>query len=82
MGEALIGFAAFLALAFLRVPMAFAMGIVGFAGVVWKLNLHAASAMVAQVTYEHGSPVRAGRGRHCAGRVLRQWPSCPRRALR
>ena len=54
MGEALIGFAAFLALAFLRVPMAFAMGIVGFAGVAWKLNLHAASAMVAQVTYETG----------------------------
>ena len=40
--EALIGFAAFLALAFLRVPMAFAMGIVGFAGVAYKLNFNVA----------------------------------------
>jgi len=36
--EALVGFAAFLALAFLRIPLAFAMGIVGFAGVAYKLN--------------------------------------------
>jgi tripartite ATP-independent transporter DctM subunit len=52
--EALVGFAAFLALAFLRMPMAFAMGIVGFAGVAYKLNVHVASAMIAQVTYETG----------------------------
>jgi C4-dicarboxylate transporter, DctM subunit len=52
--EALIGFAAFLVLAFLRVPMAFAMGIVGFLGVAYKLNFHVASAMIAQVTYETG----------------------------
>jgi tripartite ATP-independent transporter DctM subunit len=52
--EALIGFAAFLVLAFLRVPMAFAMGIVGFFGVAYKLNFHVASAMIAQVTYETG----------------------------
>jgi C4-dicarboxylate transporter, DctM subunit len=52
--EALIGFAAFLALAFLRVPMAFAMGIVGFAGVAYKLNFNVAAAMIAQVTYETG----------------------------
>jgi C4-dicarboxylate transporter DctM subunit len=52
--EALIGFAAFLALAFLRVPMAFAMGIVGFAGVAYKLNLNVAAAMIGQVTYETG----------------------------
>ena len=52
--EALIGFAAFLALAFLRVPMAFAMGIVGFFGVAYKLNFNVASAMIAQVTYETG----------------------------
>jgi C4-dicarboxylate transporter, DctM subunit len=53
--EALIGFAAFLALAFLlRLPMAFAMGIVGFFGVAWKLNFAVASAMIAQVTYETG----------------------------
>lgn len=52
--EALIGFAAFLALAFLRVPMAFAMGIVGFVGVAYKLNFNVAAAMIAQVTYETG----------------------------
>jgi C4-dicarboxylate transporter, DctM subunit len=52
--EALIGFAAFLTLAFLRVPMAFAMGIVGFAGVAYMLNFNVAAAMIAQVTYETG----------------------------
>ena len=52
--EALVGFAAFLVLAFLRVPMAFAMGIVGFAGVAYKLNFNVAAAMIAQVTYETG----------------------------
>ncbi len=52
--EALIGFAAFLALAFVRVPMAFAMGIVGFFGVAYKLNFNVASAMIGQVTYETG----------------------------
>ena len=52
--ETLVGFAAFLILAFLRVPMAFAMGIVGFVGVGYKLNFHAAAAMVAQITYETG----------------------------
>ena len=39
--------AAFLALAFLRVPMAFAMGIVGFVGFAYKVNLNAAAAMKA-----------------------------------
>jgi len=52
--EALVGFAAFLALAFLRVPMAFAMGIVGFAGCAYKINLVAAASLIAQVTYETG----------------------------
>ncbi|MCD6044200.1 MAG: C4-dicarboxylate transporter permease, partial [Burkholderiales bacterium] len=52
--EALIGFAAFLALAFLRVPMAFAMGIVGFAGFAYKVNFNAAASMLAQITYETG----------------------------
>jgi C4-dicarboxylate transporter DctM subunit len=52
--ETLIGFAAFLFLAFLRVPMGFAMGIVGFAGVAYMLNINVASAMIAQVTYETG----------------------------
>ena len=54
MTEALLGFAAFLALAFLRVPMAFAMGIVGFFGFAYKVNFSAAAAMIAQTTYETG----------------------------
>ncbi len=55
MTEALAGLAAFLALAFfLRVPLAFAMGVVGFAGVAYKLNPGAAASLVAQVTYETG----------------------------
>jgi C4-dicarboxylate transporter, DctM subunit len=54
MTEALIGFAAFLALAFLRIPMAFAMGIVGFAGFAYKVNFNAAASMLAQITYETG----------------------------
>ncbi|MGQ0545274.1 MAG: TRAP transporter large permease [Betaproteobacteria bacterium] len=54
MTEALIGFAGFLALAFLRVPMAFAMGIVGFAGFAYKVNFNAAASMLAQITYETG----------------------------
>ena len=54
MTEALIGFAAFLALAFLRVPMAFAMGIVGFFGFAYKVNFNAAAAMIGQTTYETG----------------------------
>ena len=54
MTEALVGFAAFLALAFLRVPMAFAMGIVGFAGFAYKVNFNAAASMLAQITYETG----------------------------
>jgi tripartite ATP-independent transporter DctM subunit len=52
--EALVGFAAFLALAFMRVPMAFAMGIVGFAGFAYKVNFNAAASMLAQTTYETG----------------------------
>jgi C4-dicarboxylate transporter, DctM subunit len=52
--EALAGFAAFLALAFLRVPMAFAMGAVGFFGFAYKVNFSAAASMLAQTTYETG----------------------------
>src|SRR5262249_50825462 len=52
--EGLAGLAAFLVLAFLRVPMAFAMGIVGFFGFAYKVNFAAASAMIAQTTYETG----------------------------
>jgi tripartite ATP-independent transporter DctM subunit len=54
MTEGLVGLAAFLALALLRVPMAFAMGIVGFFGFAYKVNFAAASAMIAQTTYETG----------------------------
>jgi tripartite ATP-independent transporter DctM subunit len=52
--ETLAGFAAFLILAFLRVPMAFSMGIVGFAGVAYMLSFNAAAAMIGQITYETG----------------------------
>ena len=54
MAEALIGLAAFLVLAFLRIPMAFAMGLVGFIGTAWKLNFNAAAQMIATITYETG----------------------------
>ena len=54
MTETLAGFAAFLILAFLRVPMAFAMGIVGFVGVGYMLNFNVAAAMIGQITYETG----------------------------
>ena len=54
MTETLVGFAAFLILAFLRVPMAFAMGIVGFVGVGYMLNFNVAAAMIGQITYETG----------------------------
>src|SRR5262249_43266229 len=52
--EGLAGLGAFLVLALLRVPMAFAMGIVGFFGFAYKVNFAAASAMIAQTTYETG----------------------------
>jgi tripartite ATP-independent transporter DctM subunit len=52
--ETLVGFSAFLILAFLRVPMAFAMGIVGFVGVGYMLNFNVAASSIAQVTYETG----------------------------
>jgi C4-dicarboxylate transporter DctM subunit len=54
MFEALIGLLAFMVLALLRIPMAFAMGIVGFAGIAYKLNINVAAATIAQVTYETG----------------------------
>jgi len=46
--------AAFLLLAFMRIPMAFAMGIVGFFGFALKVNFGAAASMIAQTTYETG----------------------------
>ncbi len=54
MTEGLLGLAAFLLLAFMRVPMAFAMGIVGFFGFALKVNFGAAASMIAQTTYETG----------------------------
>jgi tripartite ATP-independent transporter DctM subunit len=54
MTEGLAGLAAFLVLALLRVPMAFALGIVGFFGFAYKVNFAAAAAMIAETTYETG----------------------------
>ena len=54
MNEALIAFGAMLLLAFARVPIAFAMGLVGFAGFALKVSAAASFAMVGAVTYETG----------------------------
>lgn len=50
----LIGFAVLLALIAVRVPIAFAMGVVGMVGFAHIVNWHAAMAMIATVTYETG----------------------------
>ncbi|GGB34010.1 C4-dicarboxylate ABC transporter permease [Roseibium aquae] len=52
--ESLVGFAALLALILLRVPIAFAMGLVGTVGFAYMVNWHAALAMIGTVTYETG----------------------------
>jgi C4-dicarboxylate transporter DctM subunit len=52
--EALIGFACIFALALLRVPLAFAMGIVGIAGIGLTRGWQPAIASTAQVVYETG----------------------------
>jgi tripartite ATP-independent transporter DctM subunit len=52
--EALIGFAAIFALALLRMPLAFAMGIVGLVGMGVMRGWEPAVASVAQVVYETG----------------------------
>jgi C4-dicarboxylate transporter, DctM subunit len=52
--EALIGFAAIFALALLRIPLAFAMGLVGFGGIALTRGLQPALASTAQVVYETG----------------------------
>ena len=54
MTEALIGFAAVFLLALLRIPLAFAMGFVGFVGLGLTRGWPATSASVAQVVYETG----------------------------
>ena len=54
MTEALTGFAAVFLLALLRIPLAFAMGFVGFVGLGLMRGWPATSASVAQVVYETG----------------------------
>jgi tripartite ATP-independent transporter DctM subunit len=52
--ESLIGFAVLLVLIALRLPIAFAMGIVGFGGFAYLIGTEPAFFMVATVTYETG----------------------------
>jgi C4-dicarboxylate transporter DctM subunit len=52
--EALLGFGAIFLLALLRVPLAFAMGLVGFAGIGLTRGWVPATASAAQVVYETG----------------------------
>ena len=54
MSEALLAFAAMLALTFARVPIAFAMGLVGIGGTALMKGWGPAMAMATQVTYETG----------------------------
>ena len=54
MTQALLGFAAIFGLALLRMPLAFAMGLVGFAGIAFTRGLDPALASTAQVVYETG----------------------------
>lgn len=52
--EALIGFAVMLGLTFLRLPIAFSMGLVGFLGFAYMVNTTAALSMVGTVAFETG----------------------------
>ena len=54
MTEALVGFAAVFALALLRVPLAFAMGLVGFVGLGWMRGWSPTMANASQVVYDTG----------------------------
>ena len=54
MTAALIGFAAIFALALMRLPLAFAMGLVGFTGIGLTRGWQPALASAAQVVYETG----------------------------
>ena len=54
MTEAIIGLGGFLFLSLLRIPLAFSMAIIGFAGIVLLLNFGAAGASIAQTAYETG----------------------------
>jgi C4-dicarboxylate transporter, DctM subunit len=52
--EALVGLAAMLVLSFLRVPIAIAMGLVGFLGLWWMRGLGPSMASATTVVYESG----------------------------
>jgi len=54
MVAALVAFAAVLALVFLRVPLVFAMSIVGFAGIAAELGTAPALASIANTIIEAG----------------------------
>ena len=52
--EALLGFAGIFALSFLRIPIGFSMGIVGFVGLALMRNWNSAIASATQTIYESG----------------------------
>jgi C4-dicarboxylate transporter DctM subunit len=54
MQETILGFGAIFLLAMIRIPLAYAMGLVGFAGIGLTIGWPAANASVAQVVYETG----------------------------
>ena len=54
MTEAFVGLAAMLVLSFLRVPIAIAMGLIGFLGVWWMRGLNVSMASATTVVYESG----------------------------
>lgn len=54
MTEAIVGLLVMLILAFARVPLAIAMGLVGFAGLWWMRGLNPAMASVTSTVYEAG----------------------------
>ena len=54
MTEALIGLAAMLVLSFVRVPIAFSMGLIGFLGLWWLRGVGPSMASATTVVYESG----------------------------
>ena len=54
MTEALVGLAAMLVLSFMRVPIAFSMGLIGFLGLWWMRGLGPSMASATTVVYESG----------------------------
>ena len=61
MTEALVGLAAMLVLSFLRVPIAFSMGLVGFVGLWWMRGLNAVDGLGDDGGLRVGLPVHACR---------------------